>query len=86
MLLVLWSSIGARGGDESLVAIDLKYGDGMLPATKGSVERQLYAIEISGDYYGNVPLPALNAYEIGWPLSVVQQMFSSRPSDSHKSA
>lgn len=47
MILVLWSSIGAGGGDESFVTIDLKYGDGMLPATKGSVERQLYAIEIS---------------------------------------
>lgn len=55
MILVLWSSIGAGGGDESFVAIDLKYGDGILPATKGSVERQLYAIEIPGDYYGNVP-------------------------------
>lgn len=59
MILVLWSSIGAGGGgDESVVAIDLKYGDGMLPATKCSVERQLYAIEIQDGYYGNVPIPA----------------------------
>lgn len=59
MILVLWSSIGAGGGgDESVVAIDLKYGDGMLPATKCSVERQLYAIEIQDGYYGNVPIAA----------------------------
>lgn len=60
MILVLWSSIGAGGGgDESVVAIDLKYGDGMLPATKCSVERQLYAIEIQDGYYGNVPIAEL---------------------------
>lgn len=77
MILVFWSSIGAGGGDESVVAIDLKYGDGMLPATKCSVERQLYAIEISGSYYGNVPIAVRHSAELVQLVSVVNRPLAS---------